>query len=63
MYGADPDGIVFEVSWLVPADRITDDVRAGRTKIRPLDIDREIERYGATTVGGVGISHAAAVTG
>jgi len=59
LYGADPDGIEFEVSWLVPADRITDDVRAGRTSIRPLDIAREIERYGADTRGGVGVSHLA----
>jgi catechol-2,3-dioxygenase len=59
LYAADPDGIEFEVSWLVPADLITDDVRAGRSRIRPLDLDREIERYGADTRGGVGISHAA----
>jgi len=59
LYAVDPDGIEFEVSWLVPADRITDDVRAGRTSIRPLDIAREIERYGADTRGGVGVSHLA----
>jgi catechol-2,3-dioxygenase len=58
LYGTDPDGIEFEVSWLVPADRLTDDIRAGRTKIRPLDIEREIERFGAHTRGGVGVSHA-----
>jgi len=61
LYAADPDGIEFEVSWLVPADRITDEVRAGRTQIRPLDIDREIATYGADTRGGVGISHASPV--
>jgi len=61
LYAADPDGIEFEVSWLVPADLITDDVLAGRTSIRPLDIDREIERFGAQTRGGVGVSHAASV--
>ena len=60
LYGVDPDGIEFEVSWLVPADRITDEVREGRTRIRPLDIEREIENYGADTRGGVGISHAVA---
>ena len=59
LYGADPDGIEFEVSWLVPADRITDEIRAGRTSIRPLDIAREIERFGADTRGGVGVSHLA----
>jgi catechol-2,3-dioxygenase len=61
LYAADPDGIEFEVSWLVPAELITDEVRAGRTKIRPLDLDREIARYGAQTRGGVGVSHPAAV--
>ena len=60
LYGADPDGIEFEVSWLVPADRITPEIRAGRTKIRPLDLSREIERFGADTRGGVGISHSVA---
>jgi len=61
LYAVDPDGLEFEVSWLVPADLLDDDVLAGRTRIRPLDIEREIERYGATTRGGVGISHAVPV--
>jgi catechol-2,3-dioxygenase len=61
LYAHDPDGIEFEVSWLVPADRITDEVRAGRTSIRPLDLDREIATYGADTRGGVGVSHAVPV--
>src|SRR5437764_15364669 len=57
LYAVDPDGLEFEVSWLVPADRIDDQVRAGRTRIQALDLDREIARYGATTPGGVGVSH------
>ena len=61
LYAVDPDGLEFEVSWLVPADRITDEVRAGRTRIRPLDLAREIEHYGADTRGGVGVSHAVGV--
>jgi hypothetical protein len=40
----------------VPADRIDDEVLAGRTSIRPLDLEREIQRYGAGTRGGIGIS-------
>jgi catechol-2,3-dioxygenase len=56
LYAQDPDGIEFEVSWLLPADLITDDVRAQAMSIRPLDLDREIERYGAQTRGGIGVS-------
>jgi len=59
LYAVDPDGLEFEVSWLVPADLIDDEARSGRTRIKPLDIDREIARYGATTRGGVGVSHLA----
>lgn len=56
LYGRDPDGLEFEVSWLVPAAFLDEEVLAGRTRIRPLDIAREKDRYGATTRGGVGIS-------
>jgi len=60
LYAKDPDGIEFEVSWLVPAELIDDEVLAGRTSIRPLDLQREITRYGGQTRGGVGISHSSA---
>lgn len=56
LYAVDPDGIEFEVAWIVPADRLDDATLRGRTTIRPLDIPREKERYGATTPGGVGVS-------
>ncbi|GLW23857.1 MULTISPECIES: VOC family protein [Microbispora] len=56
LYAKDPDGLEFEVSWLVPADLITDELLAGRTTIRPLDLAAELERYGAHTRGGVGVS-------
>ena len=56
LYAQDPDGIEFEVSWLLPADLITDDVRVQGATTRPLDLAREIERYGATTPGGIGVS-------
>ncbi len=32
LYAKDPDGIEFEVSWLVPADLITDEMRAERPR-------------------------------
>ena len=56
LYAQDPDGLEFEVSWLLPADLITDEVRSAAMRIRPLDLEREIERYGARTRGGVGVS-------
>ena len=56
LYGRDPDGIEFEVSWLVPADQLDDDVNEAKATIQPLDLDKEIARYGADTRGGVGVS-------
>ena len=56
LYAKDPDGIEFEVSWLVPADRLTPEILAGRDKLAPLDLSAEIERFGGDTVGGLGIS-------
>jgi catechol-2,3-dioxygenase len=56
LYARDPDGLEFEVSWLVPADQLDAATLAGRTRIRPLDLAKEKARYGATTRGGVGVS-------
>ncbi|MFN8052201.1 MAG: VOC family protein [Acidimicrobiales bacterium] len=58
LYAFDPDGLEFELSWLVPADRIDDELRAEAAAVmgRPLDLDAEIARYGATTLGGIGVS-------
>jgi len=55
LYANDPDGLEFEVQWLLPADSITPEDRI--INGLPLDLEREIERFGATTRGGVGISH------
>jgi catechol-2,3-dioxygenase len=59
LYAKDPDGIEFEVAWVVPADRLDDETLAARATIRPLDIEAEKVRYGAHTQGGVGISRPA----
>lgn len=56
LYAKDPDGLEFEVSWLVPASLIDSETEAAKASISPLDLDREIERYGADTPGGVGVS-------
>jgi catechol-2,3-dioxygenase len=63
LYAHDPDGLEFEVSWLVPADRLTPQMadRARSVRPRSLDIDAEIARYGAETLGGVGVSVPGAV--
>jgi catechol-2,3-dioxygenase len=58
LYAKDPDGIEFEVSWLVPADLITDDLVMTTA---PLDLAAAKQRYGATTRGGVGVSFPARV--
>lgn len=62
LYGHDPDGLEFEIAWIVPADLLDDDALSGRTSIRPLDLAREIARYGADTPGGVGVSRTAVPT-
>ena len=58
LYAKDPDGLEFELSWLVPAALIDDAAVKGSTGTKPLDIASEKARYGADTLGGVGISHA-----
>ena len=57
LYGKDPDGLEFEVAWIVPADRIDAGALEGRKQIGRLDLAQELARYGAETRGGVGISH------
>lgn len=56
IYARDPDGLEFEVCWLVPAESIDDAMVESKTTIRPLDLEREIERFGPETRGGVGVS-------
>lgn len=56
LYGKDPDGLEFEIVWLIPADLLDEAALAARKSIRPLDLAKEKARYGAQTRGGVGIS-------
>jgi catechol-2,3-dioxygenase len=55
LYGKDPDGIDFEIAWIVPADLITDDIVM---TAKSLNLAREMERFGADTLGGIGVSRA-----
>jgi catechol-2,3-dioxygenase len=59
LYGRDPDGLEFEIVWIIPADLLTDADREAGRRIRPLDLKREIERFGGQTRGGVGVSRPA----
>ncbi|HEY3811020.1 MAG TPA: VOC family protein [Acidimicrobiales bacterium] len=58
LYVHDPDGLEFEVCWLVPADRLPAHVDA---MTKPLDLAAERARYGGSTRGGVGVSFPALV--
>jgi catechol-2,3-dioxygenase len=50
LYAHDPDGLEFEVSWLVPARQVTDEMRA-KVTTRPLDLAAEIRHWGPDLVG------------
>ncbi|MEK7246879.1 MAG: VOC family protein, partial [Chloroflexota bacterium] len=47
LYGADPDGIEFEVMWMVPRDQWGE--YGQRAVVQPLDLRRELERFGSAT--------------
>jgi catechol-2,3-dioxygenase len=57
LYGRDPNGLEFEIVWIIPAHLLTDADREAGKRIRPLDLQREIGRFGGQTRGGVGVSH------
>jgi catechol-2,3-dioxygenase len=45
LYGKDPDGLEFEIMWAVPREQWGDYEQRG--VVLPLDIDRELARFGA----------------
>ena len=55
LYGKDPDGLEFEIVWIIPADLLTDEDR-NKTGIARLDLSAELAKYGAEARSGVGIS-------
>ena len=60
LYGHDPDGLEFEIAWVVPADRLDD--AAARRAAPPSGrwtCAGEIARYGADTPAASAISRAA----
>ena len=44
LYGRDPDGNEFEIMWRVPRDAWAEDEHRG--VVRPLDLERELARFG-----------------
>ena len=59
LYAQDPDGLEFEVCWILPASVLTEELTAkakSNPRPLPLDLDAEIARFGADTPGGVGVS-------
>ena len=56
LYAQDPDGIEFEVVWIIPAHLLTADDLAARASVGPLDLAAEIQRFGRSERGGLGIS-------
>ena len=57
LYARDPDGLEFEVVWIIPAHLLSADDIAARSSVRALDLRAELERFGRDELGGVGISH------
>jgi catechol-2,3-dioxygenase len=53
LYAADPDGLEFEVAWIIPAELLDEAAFDARKRIRRLDIAKEKARYGAETPGGI----------
>ena len=49
LYGRDPDGNEFEIMWRVPRDAWGEDEHRG--VIRPLDLEREVDRFGGDVAG------------
>jgi catechol-2,3-dioxygenase len=53
LYGADPDGLEFEVAWIIPAELLDDGAFEARKRIGRLDLTKEKARYGGDTPGGI----------
>ena len=56
LYAKDPDGIEFEIVWIVPAHLLTADDLAARASVGPLNLPAEIARFGLDEPSGVGVS-------
>lgn len=55
LYAHDPDGLEFELAWVLPAE-FTDEAMLASRGTKSLDLPGEIAKYGGATLGGVGVS-------
>jgi catechol-2,3-dioxygenase len=55
LYGKDPNGLEFEIVWIIPADLLTEEDRA-KSGVARLDLAAEVAKYGRDARSGVGIS-------
>ncbi|MET8998784.1 VOC family protein [Amycolatopsis sp. Hca4] len=56
LYAKDPNGLEFEVVWIIPRELLTDEDRAKGASIGRLDLAAELAKYGPDARSGVGIS-------
>jgi catechol-2,3-dioxygenase len=59
LYAQDPDGLEFEVVWIIPAELLTEADKAAGKRIQPLNLAAELDKYGADARSGTGISRPA----
>jgi catechol-2,3-dioxygenase len=55
LYAHDPDGIEFEVVWLIPHELLTEADLDAKSRIGHLDLDAEIARFGPDTAGATSV--------
>lgn len=57
LYGIDPDGLEFEIRWLVSDHAVEQELLGLQAPSRPLDLAGEIAKYGPDTTGGPRLDH------
>jgi catechol-2,3-dioxygenase len=55
LYGKDPDGLEFEIVWIIPSGLLTDQDRE-KSGVSRLDLAAEVAKYGRDARSGLGIS-------
>ncbi|WBQ08148.1 VOC family protein [Kribbella sp. CA-293567] len=55
LYGKDPDGLEFEIVWIIPSGSLTEEDRQ-KAGVSRLDLPAELAKYGRDARSGLGIS-------